>query len=241
MTKSAVIPIVIPVYNPPELFVPFVKRLRKAISPPIIVVNDGSSAPFRSMFTAINQLPDTMVIGYRKNAGKGAALKYAMRHLRQYASDLSGIITVDADGQHETDDVRTCLAAAKKNPYTLLIGTRLPRKHMPLRSRTGNALTRTFLYLLHRFYVKDTQSGLRYIPTSLMSLCEASTYNAYDFELDMIIRALRTHIAIGEFPMRPIYINKNKSSHFKSVKDSLFVARVFYHHFRTPVISRQAK
>jgi len=232
MKQRTAIPIVIPVYNPPELFVPFVKRLRTSVSAHIIVINDGSDNVFRKYFSKIRNFPKTTVIGYRSNAGKGAALKYAMRYIGKYFGSVGGIITVDADGQHETDDIRTCFAFARKNPDALCIGKRIPRKHMPIRSRTGNAVTRTFLFLLHRYYVTDTQSGLRYIPWGLMERCKASLFNAYDFELDMIIQALRSNMGIVEFPMRPIYINKNKASHYKTFRDSFHVASVFLHHFR---------
>jgi len=232
--KKPSIAVVIPVYNPPSLFWPFVTRLRRALQHPLIVVNDGSSDTFAGRFADLAALPGTTVLIHPRNRGKGAALKTAMVHIRTKLPDVAGIVTVDADGQHEVTDIRACLTKAVRKPDHFLIGTRLPRKQMPMRSRTGNAATRIILRVLHRMFVRDTQSGLRYIPKSLMAACELSTFDKYDFELDMIIRAIQSRIPYAEFPIRPIYINRNRASHFKVVKDSLFVAQVFVYHLRNP-------
>lgn len=233
-TQSAFI--VIPVYNPPDVFGSFVRRLRREVAVPLCIVNDGSHVGFDTVFASLSGLPDTTLLRHTVNKGKGAALKTAMRYIRTAGFSYDGIITVDADGQHETEDILHCMRQARQANNALLIGTRIPRRSMPIRSRLGNAATRIFLRLLHNKYVTDTQSGLRYVPARLMKLCEESIFDTYDFELDMIIRAVQAHIPLSEFPMRPIYINKNKSSHFKTAKDSWLVSKVFFHHLRKSVI-----
>ena len=241
MKHKQSVPIVIPVYNPPDVFDSFVRRLRREISLPFYIVNDGSHMSFDSVFSSLGGLPNTTLLHHTINKGKGAALKTAMRHIRTTGFLYDGIITVDADGQHETEDIARCMQQAQQARDALLIGTRVPRKNMPVRSRLGNAFTRIFLRLLHNRYVTDTQSGLRYIPAKLMEICEESLFDTYDFELDMIIRAVHAHISLLEFPMKPIYINKNKSSHFKTAKDSWLVAQVFFYHLKNSVIYRSIR
>lgn len=240
MRTTHSIHIVIPVYNPPDLFWTFFRRLRTSVRGHILIVNDGSDSGFSRQFDRLSAYANTTVITHDRNRGKGAALKTAMSYLRKNHPGTHGILTVDADGQHETDDIASCLSLARKEKHTFIIGTRLPRTMMPIRSRTGNALTRMFLYLLHGRFVRDTQSGLRYIPISLMELCEISVFDKYDFELDMIILALRGNIPVRQIPMRPIYINRNKSSHFRTASDSWYVAKVFWHRLRHPISRPQA-
>lgn len=228
------VPVVIPVYNPPALFEEYIRSLRRAIETPIIVVNDGSSPPFDPLFAAIARLPGTTVLRHTVNRGKGAALKTAMTHTLALASLPSGIVTVDADGQHAISDVEKTLAMVDRSADSLLIGSRFDRIRMPAKSRFGNALTRSALRVFHGRMVFDTQSGLRYIPLPLMHLCISSVFDRYDFELDMIVHAVRARIPIAEFPIETIYINRNRASHFKSVNDSMHVAKVFWHHLVTP-------
>lgn len=230
--KPPAIPIVIPVYNPPDLFQPFFLHLRSATTSPIIVVNDGSHEVFDVLFENLASRPDVTLLTHYTNKGKGAALKTAMQHVKQHLRGATGVITVDADGQHVTADILACEALALKKSPSLIIGTRVNRRIMPLKSRMGNAITRSALYLLHRYYVRDTQSGLRYIPALLMDLCLVSPFDKYDFELDMLVHAIHARIPILEYPIETIYINRNKSSHFKTLRDSLAVAKVFVHHLK---------
>lgn len=228
--NSAAIPIVIPVYNPPIEFEPFILALRKQSDAPIIIVNDGSNKQFSSLFHSFTLLHKTILLSHSSNKGKGAALKTAMRHVQTHSTGAYGIITADADGQHVPIDIVKCSTLADKKRDALFVGTRVDRLTMPIKSRTGNAITRSFLKLLHNTYVGDTQSGLRYIPNRLMQDCLTSVFDKYDFELDMLIRAAHEKISIVEFPIETIYLNRNKASHFKAFKDSWYVARVFIHH-----------
>jgi glycosyltransferase involved in cell wall biosynthesis len=236
-----IIPVVIPVYNPPTQFVPFVRTLRKKSDAPLIIINDGSGEDFRSLFRSLQHLSDTFILTHNRNKGKGAALKTAMQHILHTMPDAIGIITADADGQHVSNDIIACDALARILPPTLLIGTRVERTNMPLTSRTGNTLTRAALRILHGKHVGDTQSGLRYVPSILMEHSVKSIFDKYDFELDMLILAIQEHIPIVEFPIETIYINKNKASHFKTLKDSLYVARVFTHHLGKRIIGRSTR
>ncbi len=230
MKKPSVIPVVIPVYNPPGEFEPFVDSLRKNHTAPIVIVNDGSHPSFNPLFRRLVRSYEASLLVHTKNKGKGAALKTAMQHILRTMPEAGGIITADADGQHVAHDILICDALARKSATAFLIGTRVTRSNMPLKSRTGNALTRGFLRLLHGTHVGDTQSGLRYIPAGLMEQCVGSVFDKYDFELDMIVQAINAGIPIVEFPIETIYLNKNRASHYKILKDSWYVARVFVHH-----------
>lgn len=236
MRMKSVVPVLIPVYNPPDLFTDYFRAFRAGFTGPIIVVNDGSHRRFTALFQEIGTLPDTTVLVHRKNKGKGAALKTAMRHVLNHVPGAPGSITVDADGQHTLADVLKLQKAALDMPQCLLVGSRRERARMPAKSRFGNALTRVTLRLLHGYRVFDTQSGLRYVPKQLMTDCIQSVFDKYDFELDMLVRAGKARIAVSEIPIETIYINKNASSHYKTLHDSAYVARVFWHHLTRPKI-----
>lgn len=232
MKKDEPIPIVIPVYNPPEQFMPFMRSLTQSTTAPIIIVNDGSSDIYAALFQSITEFKNVTLLTHDANQGKGAALKTAMHHVLKNIPSSHGIITADADGQHVSVDIIACETLARTKTNELLIGTRVSRSHMPLKSRTGNAITRTALKFLHGTHVGDTQSGLRYIPMTLIRHCIESHFNKYDFELDMLIRAVYASVPITEFPIETIYLNKNRASHYKTVRDSTYVASVFLHHIK---------
>lgn len=230
--KQDQIPIVIPVYNPPHEFEPFIRDVSHSLPNPIVCVNDGSDRRHRALFQRVKKLPHVILLTSVANRGKGAALQLAFSEILSRLPDAPGAVTADADGQHTVFDIQQALTFATRHATRLGIGTRTKRHVMPIKSRTGNALTRITLSLLHKAWVRDTQSGLRYVPRLLMADTLLSMFSKYDFELDMLIRAVRLPLVIDEFEISTIYLNKNRASHYKVVSDSVFVAKVFLHYVR---------
>jgi hypothetical protein len=54
--------------------------------------------------------------------------------------DATGIVTLDADGQHDPEDARRVGDRLDEKPGTLILGVRRFLGTVPLRSRIGNTL-----------------------------------------------------------------------------------------------------
>ena len=67
----------------------------------------------------------------------------------------------------------------------------------------------------------DTQTGLRGIPAPLVPCLLKLPSSGYEFELDMLIACKHQSVGIVEQPIRTIYLEGNKSSHFRPVADSM--------------------
>ena len=94
------ISVVIPTYNPPLLQLDFfIEELLNKGYKKIIVVNDGSDNSYKDFFIKLKN-KEIIVLHHVKNKGKGATLKLAFNYCLNNFSDLQGIITADADGQH---------------------------------------------------------------------------------------------------------------------------------------------
>ncbi|MGD9108929.1 MAG: GtrA family protein, partial [Gammaproteobacteria bacterium] len=63
------------------------------------------------------------------------------------------------------------------------------------------------------------------------------TTSGYDFELDMLMRAARHRMQIMEIPIHTIYLDKNKTSHFNPLIDSLKIYFVFIRFTAISIIS----
>ena len=104
--------IVIPAYEPPGTFVPYVKELLSCQEGPVIVVDDGSGEEFAPVFCALEKLPGCRVLTHECNRGKGAALKTAISWYNVHWGKegmCRGIVTADCDGQYSLEDVlRVC-------------------------------------------------------------------------------------------------------------------------------------
>jgi hypothetical protein len=98
---------------------------------------------------------------------------------------------------------------------------------VPLRSRFGNSLTQWIFRMLMGKDVKDTQTGLRAIPRSMIPALLKMKAPGYDFEMEMLIEAVRSHAPLACVPIETVYIDGNKSSHFRPLADSVRIYIVF--------------
>ena len=97
--------LLIPIYEPTDRVVPFLKQFQKEDFDAFLVVNDGSGERYDAIFKQIEEETIFPVIGYDVNYGKGYALKHGMRHLIKQHPDLDYIVTADGDGQHLRQDI----------------------------------------------------------------------------------------------------------------------------------------
>ncbi len=219
----------IPAYQPSDALLTLVTTIcTDNPQQPIIVVNDGSTGNAATVFEQLSHYPNVTTLTHAVNLGKGQALKTAINHYLLNAHPTSlGIVTADADGQHAYADIKHLMSKLVQQPAVLWLGSRTLNKNVPLRSRFGNALTRKVFSLIMKKSVYDTQTGLRGIPRVLMPDLLRIPTSGYEYELDMLLRAIRKDIDIREVSIATIYINDNESSHFNPLLDSLKVYFVF--------------
>lgn len=217
--------VVIPAYRPSSVFVDLVRTLSERAIGPIIVVDDGSGPEYQQLFLAAAQFPSVELLRHGVNLGKGAALKTAFNHVLCTMPGLLGVVTADADGQHDPADIEQVAAKLRANPEALVMGSRTFDREVPLRSRIGNITTRGVVRVLLGEKLEDTQTGLRGIPFSLLPRLMKLESAGYEFELEMLIAAHTAAVKVTEQPIRTIYEPGNKSSHFNPILDSL---KIYY-------------
>ena len=106
-------------------------------------------------------------------------------------------------------------------PLETALGARLFDGLVPLRSRVGNAVTRTVFRTLAGQDLQATQPGLRGVPRAMIPDLLRIDSNGYEFELDMLLMAKHQGRPVIQRTIRTIYEPGNKSSHFNPLLDSL--------------------
>lgn len=215
--------IVIPAYEPAPSLPAFVDSLASAVTS-IVVVDDGSGMEYRAIFESVRAVPGVILLEHPMNRGKGAALKTGIQHALAAQTNDIGIVTADADGQHDAADVLRVAAALAAQPTALTLGVRHLSATAPARSRLGNAVTRTAVRLVIGHALTDTQTGLRGVPRALAAAMLDVSSTRYEFELDMLIACRRLRVPIREVAIRTIYLDGNRSSHFRPLIDSIRIA-----------------
>jgi glycosyltransferase involved in cell wall biosynthesis len=228
--------VLIPAYKPSSALRELVSQLVKADLRAIVVVDDGSGVGYQSLFEEIATMPKTHLLRNVINLGKGAALKTGLKHIL-WRFPGSGIVTADADGQHDFKDILMVGEALATNENRLVMGVRRFDSATPRRSKFGNDLTRILFRILHGQELTDTQTGLRGIPPSLATALLRIGASGYEFELDMLITAKQLGIPTEQLPIRTIYIDGNASSHFNPVIDSMRIYLVLLRFFAASLVT----
>lgn len=162
------------------------------------MVDDGSSDDT----AALAEAAGAEVLRQVPNQGKGAALRRGFMHAIQQGA--AAVLTLDADGQHDPDEIPAFLEAWKQTGADLIIGER-DFSRMPFSRRLANTLGRmTFSWALHR-KVRDNQSGYRLVSRRLMEATLQSSEQGFEFEVEMIVICAQRGYAIAGVPIRTIY------------------------------------
>lgn len=216
--------IVIPAYEPDGLLVELIDKLNQYFTMhKMIVVDDGSVN--KDAFLEIREKENVILLSHTKNRGKGAALKTALAYIKQEGGNPV-VVTADSDGQHSPEDIYRVYQFYKKYNRGIVLGSRKFDVKVPLRSAFGNNATRFLLRLCNGVKLNDTQTGLRAFGMDVLPLLLEIPKDRYEFEMTMLVLARRRGIDIHEIAIETIYINDNKASHFRPVRDFLRICNV---------------
>lgn len=195
----------------------------------IIIIDDGSTDQTNAILKKLSlEYPSIHLIEFPKNRGKGFALIEAFRHATEKLN-FEGIITLDADAQHDPKDV-TGMVREMQSGADMVIGTRR-FSEMPPRSRIANTI---ILWCLRRFYKEapyDTQSGFRAFTKNFAhEIAEKVKGGRYETEFSCLLLALEQKRKIATHHIATVYIDKNRHSNFSVVRDSYRILKVLWQH-----------
>lgn len=193
--------IVIPAYNPGETLQKVVKGLRERGFHDIIVVNDGSDEEHMKPFTSVEG--ESTVIHYKKNRGKGRAMKTAFAFCKENRRKSQGVIIVDLDYQYHPDDVYACGKALLENNGHLILGCRnFQDNAISFKSKFGNGIKKGAFWLFCGLKISDTNAGLRAISMSLLPQIMEIKGERYEYETNMLLEAKNLEWPITEVLIR---------------------------------------
>ena len=215
------ITVLIPAYKPDKKMLVTLDELVKAGFSDILVVNDGSGEEFEPIFDVVKKMPQCTLLVHPENKGKGAALKTAFQYFLDNREDKECIVSADADGQHLTKDI-IATAMASVEQEKVVLGVRdFNDPNVPSRSKMGNQITCGVFRLFFGMKIQDTQTGLRAFPRKYLEEILKAKGDRYEYETNMLFIINRKQIPLDEVKIETVYIEENKSSHFRVVRDSI--------------------
>ena len=232
MQDLSKISVVLPSLDPDEKLIAVVDGLLEYGFTDIILVNDGSKQENLHYFTDLAaQHPEIHLLHHEVNKGKGAALKNAFRYFLANRPDGYGVVTVDGDNQHHPADTRACCEHMLKTGHTVLGCRDFTLDHVPARSRFGNHTTSAIFKIFVGMTISDTQTGLRAIPRDVLVKLVDVYGDRFEYETNMLLKLKQKSIPFREVKIRTVYIEENKTSHFRVIRDSWRIYKLILAHF----------
>ncbi len=225
MPEEPIIYAVIPAYNEARRIASVVEQTLHYL--PVIVVDDGSQDDTAAKAEAAG----AEVLVQRPNQGKGVALKRGFQEALGRVAEA--VVMLDADGQHDPDEIPVFLRRYAESHADLIIGER-DYAQMPTVRRMTNTFGRwSFSWALGR-YIVDNQSGYRMLSRRMMEKTLEAREPRFEFEVEMIVMCAKAGYTLAGVPIRTIYAGE--TSHIQPLRH---IAKWFELLYRTRLEMRR--
>jgi glycosyltransferase involved in cell wall biosynthesis len=217
--------IIIPVYNHHRSMVAVTAALKK-LDLHCFYIDDGSEPVCRQSLQEIAGKEDWISLHrLEPNQGKGAAVCKGLQ--LAFDQGFTHALQIDADGQHDLNDIPQFIRTAQTFPEAVVTGARVADGISAAR-HYGRKLTDGLVWLQTlSFEIKDSMCGFRLYPlaSTLQLLAQQSVGQRMDFDTDILVRLYWRNIAIKQVSTRVIY-REGIPSHFNMLRDNLRITRM---------------
>lgn len=202
--------VAIPVFNESDVY-DIIQKVKK-YSVDVLALDDGST---EDIGNGLKDIHDIYVIRHKRNLGYGKTIIDAFRFAIDNTYDY--LVTIDADGQHEPEEIQQFLSRIPFRDYDILSGSRylLPvnvDQEVPHdRYRINREVTR-ILNDITGFRITDAFCGFKaYKVEKLKDL--TLTEHGYGMPVQLWIQAWKKGLEIRELPVKLIYKDLTKRFH----------------------------
>lgn len=214
---------IVPTYNNPITVERVVQKLLSQ-GLDVVLVDDGSSEAGAAAAARAGSQEGVHLLRREKNGGKGAAVQDGFSWALKLG--FTHGLQVDADGQHDLDDVPRLLSAARKNPEALILGYPLFDESAPKGRLIGRKIS-IFWCNLETWGKKivDPLCGFRVYP---LVACEklGPLGKRMDFDAEIAVRLVWEGVPVINLPTKVRYLTPEEGgvSSFDMVRDNVRIS-----------------
>jgi glycosyltransferase involved in cell wall biosynthesis len=210
----------IPTLDNPGTIAKVVAGVRRFV-PDVFIVDDGGGPAAQARLAELVATGQARVVRRAENGGKGAAVKTGLQAL--HAAGFTHALQIDADDQHDTDDVPRFLQMALENPGALVLGAPRFDASAPRARRIGRLITNVWTHVetLGRV-ITDPMCGFRVYPVA-PTLAAQVRANAMDFDPEVAVAVAWRGCPVINIPTRVRY-HGGGVSHFRLWRDNVLIS-----------------
>jgi predicted LPLAT superfamily acyltransferase len=180
----------------------------------VIIVDDGSQMDTQvALQKLIKDIPDIQLKTLSVNQGKGAAIEHGLRLAAQLG--YSHALQVDADGQHNLDNLVEFLQLSADNPQALVSGQPVYDQSMPWSRKIGRWVTHVWVWIeTLSFRITDSMCGFRIYPIheTLELYDQRAIGKRMDFDTEIMVRLFWAGTPVLMSPVHVSYPEGNLSN-----------------------------
>lgn len=199
----------IPAYNEEKTIAKIVLRTRRLVDS-VVVVDDGSTDDTAIIAEGLG----AKVIKHERNKGYGAAIRSCFDAARALKADV--LITLDADGQHDPEQIARLLEPIKDGSADLVLGSRFmgdaDERKPPRYRKAGIRLLTRFTEAASGGQFSDAQSGFRAYSRKALEQIEP-TEQGMGVSVEILMKAAEHDLRIVEVPVSIRYGDLKTSTH----------------------------
>lgn len=212
--------VLIPTYDNPRTIEQVALRARVHL-PDVLVIDDGSGDAGREAVARLARDGVAAVRRRARNGGKGAAVRDGLRFARELG--YTHAVQVDADGQHDLDDIPRFLAAARAHPQAFVTGTPVFDATVPLGRRLARLVSQLWVTLeTGGRVIADPLCGFRVYPVAA-ALDAQPRARRMGHDPEIAVRLYWSGAPVLNLPTSVRYLSHEEGgvSHYRLVRDTL--------------------
>ena len=213
--------LVVPHFNHLPSFQAFLPKLR-SLNMPCVVVDDGSDDAVKAeLRTLLSQDEHIHLYEHDHNRGKGAAMWTGAHAAR--ALGFTHMLQIDADGQHDVNDVVRFIELSQSYPHSIISGAPQFDDSAPKARVYGRKVTDFWVALeTLSLSIKDSLCGFRVYPLREFELVFDKYHigKRMDFDTDVLVKSVWEGVGVKFIDTDVVYL-ENSVSHFHYLADNL--------------------
>jgi predicted LPLAT superfamily acyltransferase len=192
---------------------------------PCLIVDDGSEPATAAVLEQLAAAHSFVtLLRLSANRGKGAAVLHGIKAAAGLG--FSHALQIDADGQHDIDDVPRLLALSRAEPAALVSGWPRYGADIPASRRYGRTITHFWVWVeTLSFEIKDSMCGFRVYPVAAThALAQRRRIGRrMDFDTDVMVRLYWAGTPV-RFLATAVRYPPDGVSHFALWRDNLRIS-----------------
>ncbi|UHQ54871.1 glycosyltransferase family 2 protein [Microbulbifer sp. YPW16] len=218
MGKQLSVSVVVPAKNEAENLRQWLPRLiSQGGYDELVVVDDGSDDDT----SEVARVHGARVFRHEQSLGNGAAIK---KGFREAHGDL--VVFMDADGQHQPEEIPGLLDAMKENDADMVVGSRDQGGQASKARHLANKFYNRFASFVTGHKIEDLTSGFRAVKANKFSQFLSLLPNGFSYPTTSTMAFFRSGYSVIYYP---ISVQKRLGkSHISPLKDGIrFVLIIF--------------